>query len=71
VVEEPGDQALEGDPCITEDEPDRWIGWTSDEGAQVKNYSVAEFRDAPWPRRVTRPSSLTRPAAPLASPSWN
>ena len=50
VVKGPGGQVLEWDARLTDDDPGRRIGWTSEEGAQIKNHGVVEFRDAPFGR---------------------
>lgn len=50
VVKAPAGHTVEWDARITEDEPGRRIAWTSEEGAQVKNHGVVEFRDAPGDR---------------------
>ncbi|WP_158915872.1 SRPBCC family protein [Caulobacter sp. S45] len=50
VVKGPAGQTVEWDARISEDEPGRRIAWISEEGAQVKNHGVVEFRDAPFGR---------------------
>jgi uncharacterized membrane protein len=46
VVKAPGGRTVEWDARITEEEPDRLIAWTSEEGADVPNSGRVEFRDA-------------------------
>ena len=47
VVKAPGGHTVEWDAVVTRDEPGRLIAWEAQEGAQVKNHGVVEFRDAP------------------------
>jgi uncharacterized membrane protein len=46
VVKAPGGTTVEWDARVTEDQPDRLIAWTSEEGADVPNSGRVEFRDA-------------------------
>ena len=46
TVKAPGGRTVEWDARITEEEPDRLIAWTSEEGADVPNSGRVEFRDA-------------------------
>jgi uncharacterized membrane protein len=46
VVKAPGGGTVEWDARITEEEPERLIAWTSEEGADVPNSGRVTFRDA-------------------------
>ena len=46
VVKSPGGGTVEWDARVTEDEPERLIAWTSEEGADVPNSGRVTFRDA-------------------------
>ena len=46
VVKAPGGGTVEWDARVTEEEQDRLIAWTSEEGADVPNSGRVEFRDA-------------------------
>ncbi|GGB22120.1 cyclase [Sphingomonas metalli] len=46
VVKAPGGGTVEWDARITEEEPERLIAWTSEEGADVPNSGRISFRDA-------------------------
>ena len=46
VVKAPAGKTVEWDARVTQDEPGRLIGWTSEEGADVPNSGRVEFRDA-------------------------
>lgn len=52
VVKAPAGQKVEWDSKVTHEEPGRRIAWASEEGADVKNHGVVEFRDAPGDRGV-------------------
>lgn len=47
VVKAPADKTVEWDSVITRDEPGRLLEWASEEGADIKNTGLIEFRDAP------------------------
>ena len=47
VVKAPAGQTVEWDATVVEDEPGRLIAWKTEDGAQVPNHGVVEFRDAP------------------------
>lgn len=46
VVKSPGGGTVEWEARLTEEEPDRLLAWTSEEGADVPNSGRVEFRDA-------------------------
>jgi uncharacterized membrane protein len=46
VVKAPGGKTVEWDARITEDEPNRLLAWTSEDGAQIANSGRIEFREA-------------------------
>ena len=46
VVKAPAGKTVEWDARITQEEPDRLIAWTSEEGADVPNSGKVEFFDA-------------------------
>lgn len=46
VVKAPGGTVVEWDAVITEEAPDQFIAWTSEEGADVPNSGRVDFRDA-------------------------
>jgi uncharacterized membrane protein len=46
VVKAPGGTTVQWDARITEEEPERTIAWTSEDGADVANSGRVEFRDA-------------------------
>ena len=46
VVKAPGGTTVEWDAIVTDEEPGRYVAWTSAEGADVPNSGRVEFRDA-------------------------
>jgi uncharacterized membrane protein len=46
VVKAPAGRTVEWDARVTEEEPNRLIGWTSEPGADVPNSGRVEFKDA-------------------------
>lgn len=46
VVKAPGETVVEWDATVTDEEPDRFVAWTSEPGADVPNSGRVEFRDA-------------------------
>jgi len=46
VVKAPGGKAVEWDSVVTEEQPDSFIAWASEEGADVPNSGRIDFRDA-------------------------
>ena len=46
VVKAPGGKTVEWNAVVTEEAADRYIAWTSEEGADVPNSGRIEFRDA-------------------------
>lgn len=46
VVKAPGGTTVEWDARVTDEEPDRFVAWTSEPGADVPNSGRVEFRDA-------------------------
>lgn len=46
VVKAPGGATVEWDAVVTEEEPDRFVAWISEPGADVPNSGRVEFRDA-------------------------
>jgi len=46
VVEAPGNNVVEWDSVITEDEPGSLLAWQSSEGASVRNSGRVEFEDS-------------------------
>ncbi len=46
VVKAPGGTTVQWDARITEEQPERSIAWTSEDGADVANSGRVEFRDA-------------------------
>ncbi len=47
VVKAPGKTTVEWDARVTAEEPNRFIEWTSEEGADVPNSGRVEFEDKP------------------------
>ena len=50
TVKAPAGRTVEWISIITEDRPDEYIAWTSEEGADVPNSGRVDFRDAPGGR---------------------
>lgn len=50
VVKAPAGKTVEWIAAVTEDVPGQTIGWASEEGADVPNSGLVEFRDAPGGR---------------------
>ena len=46
IVKAPAGRTVEWDAVVTDEEKDRFIGWTSEPGADVANSGRVEFRDA-------------------------
>lgn len=46
VVKAPGGTTVEWDARVTDEEPERYVAWTSEPGADVPNSGRVEFRDA-------------------------
>ncbi|PAX07282.1 SRPBCC family protein [Sphingomonas lenta] len=46
VVKAPGGATVEWDAVVTDEEPERFVAWTSEPGADVPNSGRVEFRDA-------------------------
>ena len=46
VVKAPGGTAVEWDARVTDEEPERYVAWTSEPGADVPNSGRVEFRKA-------------------------
>lgn len=46
VVKAPGGGTVEWDATVTDEEPGRYVAWTSEPGADVPNSGRVEFRDA-------------------------
>lgn len=46
VVKAPGGKTVEWDSVVTEEQPDSFIAWASEEGADVPNSGRIDFRDA-------------------------
>ena len=46
VVKAPGGKTVEWDSVVTEEQPDSFIAWVSEEGADVPNSGRIDFRDA-------------------------
>ena len=46
VVKAPGGKSVEWDSAVTEEQPDQFIAWASEEGADVPNSGRIDFRDA-------------------------
>ena len=46
VVKAPGGTSVEWDATVTDEEPGRYVAWTSEPGADVPNSGRVEFRDA-------------------------
>ena len=46
VVKGPGGKSVEWDSVVTEEQPDQFIAWASEEGADVPNSGRIDFRDA-------------------------
>ena len=67
VVKAPAGRTIEWDARITVDEPGRRIGWTTEDGAEVKNHGVVEFREAPFGRGAEIHATIVYepPAGPL------
>lgn len=67
VVRGPGDKRLEYDTVITEDRPGEVIAWESTPGADVRNESRIEFKDAPGGRGTEIHAKIDYhpPAGPL------
>jgi uncharacterized membrane protein len=63
VVKAPGGGTVEWDARITEEQADRLIAWTSEEGASVPNSGRVEFRDAGQRGTVVTATILYDPPA--------
>lgn len=46
VVKAPGGTTVEWDARVTDEEPERYVAWTSEPGADVPNSGRVEFREA-------------------------
>lgn len=46
VVKAPGGTTVEWDATVTDEDPGRYVAWTSEPGADVPNSGRVEFRDA-------------------------
>ena len=46
VVKGPGGKSVEWDSVVTEEQPDQFIAWASEDGADVPNSGRIDFRDA-------------------------
>lgn len=46
VVKAPGGATVEWDAVVTDEQPERFVAWTSEPGADVPNSGRVEFRDA-------------------------
>ena len=58
VVKAPAGQTVEWTSKVTAEEAGRSIAWASEDGAQVMNHGVVEFRDAPGDRGVELHASI-------------
>lgn len=59
IVDAPAGRTVEWESVITTDEPNRRIGWESEEGADVRNAGWVDFRDAPGGRGTEVRSEIT------------
>lgn len=67
VVSAPGGKTVEWVARVTADEPGRRIAWEAEDGADVANHGVVEFRDAPGDRGTEVHAAIAYhpPAGPL------
>lgn len=65
VVKAPGGATVEWDATVTDEEPGRFVAWTSEPGADVPNSGRVEFRDAGQRGTVVSATILYDPPAGL------
>ena len=63
VVKAPAGRTVEWDARVTNEEPNRFIEWTSEEGADVPNSGRVEFEDKPGRGTIVTATILYDPPA--------